>query len=113
MAIRSTATLARPLATLWEGGVVGALSDAQLLERFASGHAEAAEMAFEAIVERHGPMVLRACRDALADSHDVDDAFQATFLVLVRQAGSIRDRGSIAPWLYGVARRIASRARVE
>ena len=55
-------------------------------------------------------MVLRVCRDALADPHDAEDAFQATFLVLVRQAGSIRGRGSIAAWLYGVARRISARS---
>lgn len=113
MTTGTTVTWARPLERLWKGGVLGPLSDAQLLEQFASGQAEATEMAFEAILERHGPMVLRACRDALDDPNDADDAFQATFLVLLRRAGSIRGRRCIAAWLYGVARRVAARARVE
>ena len=68
-------------------------------------------MAFEALVERHGPMVLRICRTILRDRHDAEDAFQATFLVLARQAASIRSRASVASWLHGVARRVASSAR--
>jgi RNA polymerase sigma factor (sigma-70 family) len=93
--------------------VQGALSDVQLLERFATGHPEVAEAAFETLVGRHGPMVLRVCRVALADPHDADDAFQATFMALVRDPASIRARDSISAWLHGVARRVASRARVE
>ncbi len=69
------------------------------------------EAAFEVLVRRHGPMVLRACRDILGDRDDAEDAFQATFLVLSRHAGSIRDRGSLGRWLYGVACRISRRAR--
>jgi RNA polymerase sigma factor (sigma-70 family) len=56
-------------------------------------------------------MVLRVCRQALGDDHDARDAAQAVFLVLARKAGSIRSRGSVAPWLYGVARRVAAKAR--
>jgi RNA polymerase sigma factor (sigma-70 family) len=71
------------------------------------------ELAFEAIVERHGSMVLGVCRRLLGDSHDADDAFQATFLVLVRKAGQIRDCGRLGPWLYGVATRVATKARAR
>jgi DNA-directed RNA polymerase specialized sigma24 family protein len=96
---------------LFQEGVIGDLADEQLLERFVTSHGEAAELAFEALVERHGPMVLRICREILRDQHDAEDAFQATFLVLARQAASIRSRASVASWLHGVARRVASSAR--
>ena len=112
-ALRATGVMASPLRTLWGVGVVGSLSDGQLLERFATGHGEAAELPFQALVDRHGPMVLRVCRRLLDDPNDAEDAFQATFLVLLRHAGRIRERGSVAAWLHGVAARIAARARVE
>ncbi|HEY1380616.1 MAG TPA: sigma-70 family RNA polymerase sigma factor, partial [Gemmataceae bacterium] len=81
------------------------------LERFAVRRDEAAELAFAALVERHGPMVRRVCRGVLRDPHDAEDAFQATFLVLVRKAASVRPRRLVGPWLYGVARMTAVRAR--
>ena len=56
---------------------------------------------------RHGPMVLGVCRQLLRDPNDVEDAFQATFLVLVRKAGSLRRRDLLGNWLYGVAYRVA------
>ena len=62
-------------------------------------------------MERHGPMVLRVCQQILGDSDDALDAFQATFLVLVQKAGSVRKRDSVASWLHGVARFVALRAR--
>ena len=99
--------------TLFHLGSVGGMTDGELLGRFASGGGEAAELAFAALVERHGPMVLRVCRSVLADDHDAQDALQATFLVLVRRAGSIRNRDSVASWLHGVARRVAVGARVS
>jgi RNA polymerase sigma factor (sigma-70 family) len=83
-------------------------SDSDLLERFIQ---ERDEIAFEAIVRRHGPLVLGVCRRILFDPQDVEDAFQATFLVLVRRATSIGRRERLANWLYGVAHRIAVRAR--
>jgi RNA polymerase sigma-70 factor (ECF subfamily) len=86
------------------------LSDGELLERFLATREEAA---FALLVQRHGPMVLSVCRQLLGDLHDAEDAFQATFLVLIRRAGSIRKRGSLASWLYGVARRIAGKARAQ
>lgn len=101
----------RHVHTLFNEGVVGDVADDQLLERFVTERREAGEMAFEALVERHGPMVLRICRAILRDKHDAEDAFQATFLVLVRRAASIRSRTSVASWLHGVARRVASCAR--
>jgi TIGR03009 family protein len=95
---------------LFGTGVVAALSEAQLLERFIRRGDEAA---FGAILLRHGPMVLGVCRRVLDDPHDVDDAFQATFLILVKRARSIRDRDVLGTWLHGVARRVAVRARVD
>src|SRR5262249_26048755 len=92
-------------------GTVGDLTDGQLLERFATGHGEVAELAFAAIVERHGPVVLRVCRAILRDEHEAQDAFQATFLVLVRKARRLRGRDSPGPWLHQVAYLAACCAR--
>ncbi|HZU37673.1 MAG TPA: sigma-70 family RNA polymerase sigma factor [Gemmataceae bacterium] len=82
--------------------------DAQLLDAFLSQHDEAA---FEALVRRHGPMVHSVCRRVVGNIHDADDAFQATFIVLVRKAASLRKRHLLAGWLYGVAFRTALKAR--
>ena len=84
------------------------MTDERLLRDFLSVRDGSA---FEALVSRHGPMVLRVCRDVLGDHDFAEDAFQATFLVLARQAGSIRDRGSVGRWLYEVALRISRRER--
>jgi len=99
--------------TLYRLGVVGNLSDGQLLESFLAGKKETAEESFAALVDRHGPMVLRVCRQILGNPDDAQDAFQATFLVLVRRAGTVRKRDSVASWLYGIALRVARRARVD
>src|SRR6266545_4916112 len=85
-----------------------ALSDAQLLERFI---VRREQDAFEALLRRHGPMVLGVCRRILHNEADAEDAFQATFLVLVRKAASIRPRGMVGNWLYGVAHSTALKAR--
>ena len=103
----------RYLRTLYRVGVVGDLTDGQLLERFVAGRDEAAEAGFAALVERHGPMVLRVCRQILGDAHDAEDAFQATFLVLARRAGLVRKRESVASWLYGIAHRVAKRSQAD
>src|SRR5262245_47387688 len=68
--------------------------------------------AFRALVERHGPLVLRLCRRLLGDAHSAEDAFQATFLVLARRAKTIRRPEALAAWLFGVARRVCRNARV-
>lgn len=88
----------------------GESDDAALVERFVTKRDEAA---FDALVLRHGPLVLGACRRILNDANDVDDVFQATFVVLARKAGAIRQRASVGAWLYGVAGRIARRARAQ
>jgi RNA polymerase sigma factor (sigma-70 family) len=85
-------------------------SDAELLERFA---AQQNETAFEALLHRHGPLVWNVCRRTLADEHAAEDAFQATFLVLVRKARSVSKKASIRSWLHGVALRVALRARQQ
>ena len=101
----------RQVHRLFNVGVVGTLSDAQLLDRFVSRRDETAEAAFEELLHRHGPMVLRVCRSVLNDEHEVEDAFQAVFLVLVNRVAAIRRRGAVASWLFGVAQRVATRAR--
>ncbi len=101
----------RQIQTLFDGaGTVAGLTDAQLLDRFVAHRDEAA---FAAIVERHGTTVLAACRSVLRDPTDAEDAFQATFLVLVRKAGSVWVGDSLACWLYKVARRIAVQANID
>src|SRR5262249_16733926 len=119
MSRAGSSDLLRRVRTLFGSGVVAGLSDAELLERFRAKKATAADAAlaagtaFAALGARHGPMVLGVCRRALADPNDVEDAFQATFLVLVRRARSVRVGDSLGRWLYGVARRVAAKARVR
>jgi len=98
--------LRRVLGQLQQTG--GGLSDRQLLARFVAARDETA---FAALVRRHGPMVLGACRRVLRDYHDAEDAWQATFLVLARKAASLAVGESLGCWLYGVAYRAALEAR--
>jgi RNA polymerase sigma factor (sigma-70 family) len=107
MAIERLGAALRQINRLFANGVVAGLSDAQLLERFLTrGDAGA----FEALVGRHGPMVLSVCRGILRDPSDAEDAFQATFLVLVQKGGTIRGRDALGGWLYQVAHRVAIQA---
>jgi HlyD family secretion protein len=98
----------RQLRTLYNIGTIRELSDGQLLERFATDRDEVAELAFAALVERHEGLVWRVCLAVLRDEHDAEDAFQATFLVLVRKARSLWVQDSLGPWLHEVACRTAS-----
>lgn len=91
-----------------KAGGAESVSDAELLRRFVAGRDEAS---FELLVWRHGILVLGTCRRVLGSTAEVDDAFQATFLALLRQAGRIRRSESLPGWLHRVARRIAIRAR--
>jgi RNA polymerase sigma factor (sigma-70 family) len=85
--------------------------DEQLIDQFLTGQKDESESAFESLVKLHGPMVLGLCRHILRQDQDAEDAFQATFLALARNAGTIRDRRILGYWLREVARRIAFRAR--
>jgi RNA polymerase sigma-70 factor (ECF subfamily) len=101
----------RDLRTLFRFGVVGDISDGQLLDRYVARRDEGAEEAFAMLVRRHGPMVFGVCRRVLCNSHEAEDAFQATFLVLARKASTIARRETLANWLFGVALRTAKDAR--
>jgi RNA polymerase sigma factor (sigma-70 family) len=100
----------RQLYRAGDPGDGGRLTDTELVERFARRGDEAA---FEVLLWRHGPTVLGVCRRLLRREQDVEDAFQATFLVLLRKAGSIGNREAVAGWLYRVAYRIALEARTR
>ncbi len=104
----SAAAMARGLETLVDPGTISGLSEPQVLARFVE---RGDPVAFEAIVVRFGPMVLSVCRQLLRDTNDVDDAFQATFLILIQKAGGLKQPEKLGPWLYGVAHRVASRMR--
>src|SRR4051794_35870395 len=102
MAMGKNAAVVRQLRTLFNVGAIRELTDGQLLERFATGRGESAELAFAVLLERHGPMVLRVCRGVLSDAHETEDAFQATFVVLVKKARGLWVRDSLGPWLHQV-----------
>ena len=85
-------------------------ADAPLLDQFARCRDE---QAFAALLRRHGPMVLETCRRVLPDAEDAEDAFQATFLVLARKAGSVRKGEALGAWLHNVAVRVALKMRSQ
>src|SRR5438309_7041300 len=89
---------------------VAELPDRDLLHRFSAAGDEAA---FAEIVRRHGAMILGLCRRLLADHHLAEDSFQATFLLLAKKARWLRRPDRLGPWLYGVARRVALKARAK
>jgi RNA polymerase sigma factor (sigma-70 family) len=101
------------LHSLWQltaGHLAADLSDRQLLQRY-TGQRD--EVAFAALVRRHGPLVLGVCRRLLRDGHAAEDAFQATFLVLAQRANSVARPEALGPWLHGVAARVALKARTR
>jgi len=108
MANPALTTLLRHVRSTADRAAECPLSDPDLLARFLAGRDEAA---FAALVRRHGGLVLAACRRVLNDSADIEDAFQATFVVLLRKAETIRHQQSLAGWLYRVASRAASQVR--
>src|SRR5262249_10400359 len=108
MADVRTETLLRHIHRLAAGRNIAGPSDAELVHRFVT-HAD--EGAFEALLLRHGPLVLRVCRGGLHRRQDAEDAFQATSLVLARKAGALRHPEAVGSWLYGVAYRLALNAR--
>jgi RNA polymerase sigma factor (sigma-70 family) len=110
MASATFGTALRHLRDLFGTGTVGGLEDGQLLARYSSAKDE---LAFEALVARHGPMVLATCRAVLRNEHDVEDAFQTTFFVLARKAHSIRGGDALGGWLHRVAFRAAVTASME
>jgi RNA polymerase sigma factor (sigma-70 family) len=111
MAGGSSDRVMRQVHRVFNLGAVGMMSDAELLERFIASRDESAEDAFESLMNRHGPMVFGVCRRVLQDRHDAEDAYQAVFLVLAKRARSIRRQESVASWLFGVAQRVAMKAK--
>jgi RNA polymerase sigma factor (sigma-70 family) len=110
MAIGTLRPSLKHLSHLFGGGTTVGLGDGELLCRYAASRDE---LAFEVLVARHGPMVAATCRAVLHNHHDVEDAFQATFLVLARRASSIRAGDALGGWLYRVAYRAAMQRNVE
>jgi RNA polymerase sigma factor (sigma-70 family) len=104
-------TILKDVAALFQAGTLVGLPDRVLVERFLEGPGEQSEAAFSALVDRHGPMVLRVCRQILGNVHDAEDAGQAAFLLLARKSHSIRGMDSVAGWLCGAAVRVANRSR--
>ncbi len=107
----ATRGVLRDIHTLYTVGTMGSRTDAELLERFLARADSDAEDAFATLVARHGPMVLGVCRRMLPASHDAEDAFQATFIVLARRATSIMRKERLANWLHSVAVRTSQVAR--
>jgi RNA polymerase sigma factor (sigma-70 family) len=113
MAARRDSDALRWLDPTGREGACALMSDGRLIEHFLARPGATSEAAFEALVRRHGPLVLSLCRGVLRNDQDAADAFQATFLVLTRRASKIRDPDRLAAWLGRVARRIALRSRAE
>jgi RNA polymerase sigma factor (sigma-70 family) len=110
MASQTLVGLLRYLCRLGSTNASDEQSDARLLQQFVAQRDEAA---FATLLERHGPLVLGVCRHVLGNTHDTEDAFQATFLILARKAASIRRQQSLAAWLHRVAANVSRTARAN
>jgi RNA polymerase sigma factor (sigma-70 family) len=108
MATRQLNEFMRHLRRVLDRQDASGIADGELVRRYVERRDEAA---FEALLRRHGPMVFGVCRRVLHNEHDAEDAFQATFLILVRKASNLQSPGMIGNWLYGVAYRTALHAR--
>ena len=113
MRVRGSGGIRRDLQMLFDHGTATAVSDRELVGRFRDRFGQDAQAAFAALVARHGPMVLRVCGAILRDTNDIEDAFQATFLVLARKAHTIRATEAVGSWLFGVALRTAAHTRMD
>jgi RNA polymerase sigma factor (sigma-70 family) len=92
---------------------VSEVSNQELLARYIALNDESAQVAFATLVRRHAAMVLRVCEQIVGDRHTAEDVFQATFMILARKAGSIRQPELLGQWLHGVAIRTAREARMR
>jgi RNA polymerase sigma factor (sigma-70 family) len=110
MATPTLGTFLRSLKQAMGAEALASCSDRELVEQFRSARGDAV---FRAILERHGPMVLQVCRRVLSSPTDVEDAFQATFLILIRRGHTVRRHSSLASWLHGVAWRSALKLRTQ
>jgi RNA polymerase sigma factor (sigma-70 family) len=108
MAARQLNEFMRHLRRVLDRQDASGITDGELVKRYVQ---QRDETAFEALLRRHGPMVFGVCRRVLHHQHDAEDAFQATFLIFVSKASSLRSPGMIGNWLYGVAYRTALHAR--
>jgi RNA polymerase sigma factor (sigma-70 family) len=110
MADEPLSSVLRFIRRLAAGAKAGALTDRQLLQSFALDHDD---VAFAALVRRHGPVVLGVCERILRHAQDAEDVFQAAFLVLARKASAVPWRESVGNWLYEVAYRLATEAKAD
>ncbi|WP_169978007.1 sigma-70 family RNA polymerase sigma factor [Tautonia rosea] len=113
MAIERHAGILQSFRTLFGPGTLAGRSDEELLDRASRRDDPAAEQAFAALIERHGPMVQRVCRSRLIDPNDADDAFQRVFCLLAQRSRTLWVRDSLAPWLFQVALRVSAGVRAE
>lgn len=111
MSTQSRASTRRDLRHLFTAGTAAGLTDEELLGRLGDGRGDIVEAALAALLDRHGPMVWATCLRVVGNHHAAEDAFQATFLALVRRGSTLRARESVGPWLHAVATRIALKSR--
>jgi RNA polymerase sigma factor (sigma-70 family) len=112
MGMRLRGPAIREIRTLFSAGAMGSWTDGQILSQYLA-EKEGNEAALRVLIQRHGPLVLGLCRRILGDEHAAEDAFQATFLVLVQKAEALRDCNLLTNWLYGVALRVAKKERAK